>query len=76
MSKTVKLNQRAFNRGVDEVLLLKPLRRAMFALIKRLRQRTAVLRSVTPTDRDSKADAPLQSEVIDPPNVENLKPRR
>ena len=36
MSKTVKLNQRAFNRGVDEVLLLKPLRRAMFALIKRL----------------------------------------
>ena len=72
MSKTVKLDQSAFNRGVDEVLLLKPLRRALFALIKR--QGTAVLRSATHTERESKADAPLQSGIIDLPNVEIHKP--
>lgn len=33
MSNAVKLDQRAFNRGVDEVLLLKPVRRAVYGIL-------------------------------------------
>ncbi|MEH6391103.1 MAG: hypothetical protein V7763_05560 [Sulfitobacter sp.] len=33
MSHTFRLNGRALNRGVDEVLLLKPLKRAVASLV-------------------------------------------
>ena len=33
MSNTVKIDARAFGRGVDEVLLLKPVRRAVGAIV-------------------------------------------
>lgn len=35
MSRTVRIDERAFNRGVDEVIHLKPIRRAMAALLSK-----------------------------------------